>query len=330
MINSPSPTRLLLVVLLLTASRAFSAEPPQLAGAVDDNAVEKHIIDEGIKLMDAGRTVPAQRLIDQLKHTSPVAIPVVASPSVSLTPPQIYRQRRDSVVILSGLDKPPGSKDWQTSVATGFVVAPGGIIFTCYHVVSAHDQATLLATTRTGQVCPVTRVLAASQRDDLAIVQAPGLDAPPLPLSTDAPVGSDVCVISHPDGRYFSLTRGSVTRYSILPTDEGNSALLETSADFAGGSSGGPVFNDRGAVVGIVTSTTAAYSDAPDPPANPAPNNPAPQNKLKNSPPKNAPPKTNPAPNGTNNPDNGGPEIQMVFKECVPAALLIKLIKPAP
>jgi S1-C subfamily serine protease len=57
---------------------------------------------------------------------------------------------------------------------------------------------------------------------------------------------------------------------------------MSITADFAGGSSGGPVLNKNGEVVGMVASTLTAYSDSSDC-------------------------KTHP-----------GPDVQMVFKDFIP------------
>ena len=143
-----------------------------------------------------------------------------------------------------------------------------------------------------GRVFPVKEVLASSQRNDIAIDR---LDLPkgeslaPLPLQSDQPVGSSIAVISHPDRHFYALSLGIISRYHHLqrkPNEK--AAIMAITADYARGSSGAPVLNDRGAVVGIVASTNSVY--------------------YKN--------------------ENGKQEnLQMVFKQCVPAASLLELIE---
>ncbi len=64
-------------------------------------------------------------------------------------------------------------------------------------------------------------------------------------------------VISHPDGRFFSYSEGVIARYF---TDRKNRApRMQITADYARGSSGSGVFNQAGALTGLVSATTSIY-----------------------------------------------------------------------
>jgi len=80
---------------------------------------------------------------------------------------------------------------------------------------------------------------------------ASGLTA--APIFRDEPVGAPVSVISHPNGRFYVFTQGYVSRYAIV----GKRTVVNITADYAKGSSGGPFFNSRGDLVGLVASTTS-------------------------------------------------------------------------
>jgi S1-C subfamily serine protease len=109
--------------------------------------------------------------------------------------------------------------------------------------------------TRDGKMYPITEILAADKSADLAIVRINASDLTPAPLSEGDPLGSPVTVISHPGGNYFSLTLGHISRYWTT-TAQGRSGLRMTiTADFADGSSGGPIFNANGSVTGVVCAT---------------------------------------------------------------------------
>jgi S1-C subfamily serine protease len=95
-------------------------------------------------------------------------------------------------------------------------------------------------------------------------------------------------VISHPDRRFYTLTDGIVSRYSTSTGGGKKTSVMMITADFARGSSGGPVFNDCGAVVGYVGSTVSVYYNV----------------------------------------DKGRKDnLQMVFKQCIPTGNVLKLIK---
>ena len=61
--------------------------------------------------------------------------------------------------------------------------------------------------------------------------------------------------ISHPDSHYFSMTFGRTTRYFQTTRHAAPSLRMGVTADFSEGSSGGPVLNMYGNVVGIISAT---------------------------------------------------------------------------
>jgi S1-C subfamily serine protease len=138
-----------------------------------------------------------------------------------------------------------------------------GAFATGYHVVVQTNYVVLVVMTGDGRVAPVKEVLAANRRADVAILRAAGAGFSTVPLGSSALVGARVSVISHPEEHYFSLTEGLVSRYSVLDDGRRRRGLvaMEITADFARGSSGAPVFDECGAVVGVVSSTESVYSD---------------------------------------------------------------------
>jgi serine protease Do len=60
--------------------------------------------------------------------------------------------------------------------------------------------------------------------------------------------GEPIFVIGHPQGLRFTLSNGIISR------EEGG--IIQISAPISPGNSGGPVYDERGNLLGIVTSTT--------------------------------------------------------------------------
>ena len=244
---------------------------------------------EAGRLIDEGKTTPLDELRAGLARRS-CALPLASPSPGEMAPPEIYARCGESVLVLAGAWKCDKCDRWHVTISTGFVITAAGAFVTNYHVVDNAKHVTLVAMTNDGTVVPVREVMAASKEDDVAILR---IDAgqrrfQPLVLSTDAPVGSSVCVISHPARRFYSLTRGIVSRYFLVRAGEKRAVpRMHITADFARGSSGGPLFNERGAVVGFVKSTASIYYDVSD--------------GKKDS-------------------------LQMVFKECIPASQVLKLI----
>ena len=150
---------------------------------------------------------------------------------------------------------------WHVGSASAFAISSDGIIATNYHVIEEKDGAALGAMDLSGKTYAVTEVLAASKADDVAILRLKDAELKPLPLARQpAPVGTSISVISHPDGRYFTMTKGDVSRYYLFRNKDKSSAhRMAITADYAKGSSGGPVLNGRGEVVGMVSSTNSIY-----------------------------------------------------------------------
>lgn len=136
------------------------------------------------------------------------------------------------------------------SLGTGFVVKSDGWIATNLHVVigGAHVKVTL----RDGRDFDVVEVMAASPERDLVLlrIEAHGLPALHLGDSDAMRPGDPVVAIGNPLGLEDTVSNGLVSaRRKVDPTFE----ILQVSAPIAPGSSGGPLFNDKGEVVGIAT-----------------------------------------------------------------------------
>lgn len=100
----------------------------------------------------------------------------------------------------------------------------------------------------------------------MAIVQVEGGGFTPLPVTAAAPAGSPVWVMSHPQGWLYTFTTGMVSGYITwsTPQGDGQTTWMTMTGDYASGSSGAPILNDHGAVVGVASRTQTLYSDFPE------------------------------------------------------------------
>jgi serine protease Do len=103
-----------------------------------------------------------------------------------------------------------------------------------------------------------------SEPDDLAVlkVDAKGLHALPIGNSDQVLVGDDVVVIGNPAGLEYgwSTTNGIISAINREVTIKDNDGavskkmtLLQTNANVNSGNSGGPMFNEKGEVIGIIS-----------------------------------------------------------------------------
>ncbi|NQT52181.1 trypsin-like peptidase domain-containing protein [bacterium] len=258
------------------------------AEVIDDKARLKRLEASAQAIAEAGKATPVTTLIEQLKRTE-CSLSLARSRRGRMTPAEVYAECVGSVVVLAGIYKCSRCPKWHIAVSSGFFITTRGALVTNHHVVSNKAMQHLVAMTYGGSIYPVKEVLAASEANDVAILQldAPGVAFTPLPLVAGEPVGAPVTVISHPDSRLYTFSEGMVSRRFVHVRKGKPVDTLAITADFARGSSGAPVLNGRGAVVGFVGSTRSVYFKVTE-------------GKKEN--------------------------LQMVFKHCVPSESVLKLI----
>ncbi len=145
----------------------------------------------------------------------------------------------------------------EEGVGSGFVIHPDGWVVTNHHVVAEASRTMLSIPGVSGRV--PARLAGADERTDLALLK---VDLPhPLPTlplgdSDGFPVGAWVLAIGNPFGLEAVATKGIVSgkgrSLSDLPgVHAGGFDFIQTDAAIDRGSSGGPLLNLRGEVVGI-------------------------------------------------------------------------------
>lgn len=147
-------------------------------------------------------------------------------------------------IVMANDDKP-------IALGTGFLVGSGGVIVTNYHVIQRGNSAAIKFPD--GTVVPVDGVLAADKVRDLAIVKVHGKTFHTLTLgnSDDVQVGEEVVAIGNPLSLESTVSNGIVS--GVRTDKEAGGEFLQITAPITHGSSGGPLFNMTGEVVGVTT-----------------------------------------------------------------------------
>jgi hypothetical protein len=164
------------------------------------------------------------------------------SPSVAAlrSPAEIAARSTPSVV----------SVRTEQSLGTGFVVGNDGLVATNLHVVAGNSKITItLADHREFQVVEIYN---GDRQRDLVIMRIEAQKLPVLSLGDSNAIhpGDSVVAIGHPLGLEDTVSNGLVSAIRKLDEDL---TVLQISAPIAPGSSGGPIFNDRGEVIGVAT-----------------------------------------------------------------------------
>jgi V8-like Glu-specific endopeptidase len=156
-----------------------------------------------------------------------------------LTPREIAAKATPSIVSIRTPD----------GFGTGFVVREDGWIVTNLHVVASSDRAVVALPDKT--VYPVVEVVNASASHDLIVLRIDAKKLPPLELANaeDVRPGDPVVAIGHPLGLEDTVSNGLLS--AVRKVDD--LVVLQVSAPIAPGSSGGPIFNEEGRVIGVAT-----------------------------------------------------------------------------
>jgi len=139
---------------------------------------------------------------------------------------------------------------------SGFILTADGLAVTNFHVLSKAYRAE--AELGNGRLFHVLRIRAFDPNQDVALFQLGRqvgrniewpTDLPALVLgnSTDVRVGDRIATITSPEGLSSSVTDGLVSAIRSL----GALRFLQVTAPISPGSSGGPIFDMRGRVIGI-------------------------------------------------------------------------------
>ena len=136
------------------------------------------------------------------------------------------------------------------SLGTGFVVRSDGWVATNFHVVRGATEVTVVFSDH--KEFPVVEIMNANRLHDLVILRIDARGLPVLPVGNSDAVrpGDSVLAIGHPLGLEDTVSNGLIS--AVRHVHEGLD-VLQVSAPIAPGSSGGPLFNDRGEVIGVAT-----------------------------------------------------------------------------
>ena len=176
----------------------------------------------------------------------PVAIVMAVAPARAQSASAAVRDAARHVVMLRGFD----AAGRVTAQGSGFYFGPGRIA-TNYHVIAGATTVRVIGAD--GDTLAATTFAEVADAElDLAILPAPEGHSGGLWLETLYPdVGDHVWAYGSPKGLAGTMTDGIVSAVR----ERSGRTVLQISAPISPGSSGGPVLNERGRVVGVTVSS---------------------------------------------------------------------------
>ena len=138
------------------------------------------------------------------------------------------------------------------STGSGFVIAEDGRIMTNYHVIAGCQDASVFM--EDGSEYYVEYVTGLDIDRDIVVLKIDAVDLPAVKVGDSDLVktGQRVVAIGSPLGLFNTVSEGIISSNSRSIDGQ---RFIQTDAAVSPGSSGGPLFNTRGEVIGVVTST---------------------------------------------------------------------------
>lgn len=164
----------------------------------------------------------------------------------NLTLNQLYEAYKKSVFLIYTTD---GEKEYQGS---GFFITDKGLAISNYHVFEGTSKGLEIIKTYNDKQYSVQKVLEKSKKYDYIIFKVDLRNEfilNPIQINNSKiQIGEDVFAIGNPQGLESTLSKG------IISSLRDNKKIIQTTTEITNGSSGGPLFNMKGKVIGITTS----------------------------------------------------------------------------
>ncbi len=187
-----------------------------------------------------------------MKRGVQIALALICALHVPTTKAQSVPPRKDIPTIAKAADGAivsiVMSKDGQPlAQGSGFLVSKDGLVVTNYHVIAKGSSAVVKLPD--GAFYAVDGVVASDKSRDIAVIKTNGKNFRTLTLgnSDRLQVGEQVVAIGNPLSLESTVSNGIIS--GIRAAKDGK--FLQITAPISHGSSGGPLFNMAGEVVGI-------------------------------------------------------------------------------
>lgn len=243
---------------------------------VDDELLELRITRACGELHKQKQLVACDRLVEAAATAKAFPLAPAAPRSAALSPEDLCALVQKSARIVGHYYLCTECDDWHFSGASGFCVGSEGVVATCHHVLAKDEtmrDAFLVVADLEGHVWPVEKVVADDASADVCVLQVAASGWVPLPFAGKVQQGQRIYCLSNPDHQFGFFSEGLLARRfrERDPVPEGSEPKpadqveprewLHVTCDFAKGSSGAPIVDVRGALVGIAQSTTTVVYD---------------------------------------------------------------------
>jgi S1-C subfamily serine protease len=216
-----------------------------LPGAHHDSSINGSLV---AKQFEKPESIPASNVV-AVTALNPTPATKTFDPSTAVeelpqglpTAGEIFRAASPSVVLVKTYD----ADNNPLLIGSGFFAGNGTVLVTNAHVVAGATRVEYQDSAE--QIHPISGCVAIDVGGDLALLSASG---PPIKFATRVPqVGDHVFVIGNPKGLTQSFSDGLISSVRKTETNQ----VLQITAPISPGSSGGPVLDTTGQVIGVAS-----------------------------------------------------------------------------
>lgn len=242
------------------SSPSTPAPPPAVVRKAPPSHSRPPAPDQPLRLLDSPPRKPraAPSFVTQAVRTVGTAVVRIDTERLIRPPSQQIDPLLDDPQLAKIFGDIPLRQRLERGQGSGFIISPDGYLLTNAHVVRAAQKVTV---TLTDGRSFIGVVKGADEFLDLAVVKIDpeGKELPVAPMgsSADLEVGDWVIAVGNPVGLDNTVTLGIVSSLNRSSAEVGipekRLNLIQTSASLNMGSSGGPICNQWGEVVGIST-----------------------------------------------------------------------------
>jgi S1-C subfamily serine protease len=174
--------------------------------------------------------------------------PIAVSPSFSqqeLSASGIFAKESDAVVLIGAFKTKKDAR-----LGSGFIISPNGLIITNYHIIK--DAKDIIVKLKDKKQL-VANLLVFDETKDIAVIKIPALKLKTVAMGNSdlVKIGERVIAIGNPLGLESTISDGLI---SAVRTMDNGVKMFQTSVPLSSGSSGSPIFNYKGEVVGVTVS----------------------------------------------------------------------------
>jgi S1-C subfamily serine protease len=227
------------------------------------------LISEGVNLVQRNNSIQTQIAGEAIKQTIKQVPQILSGGDDAEQAPSSQEESQSPISELAASDRPGDLPGFiatilpstvlvvcESSQGSGFALdmSPfsgdmGTVVVSNWHVFEDCPRlGPVYLTTSSGEVFEAA-LIDADETGDLALISAPGLNITPLKPSSRFAVGDWVMAAGNPEGVTGMATTGSVANYKPEVEEIFADALIGP------GSSGGPLVNNKGEVIGVTTWT---------------------------------------------------------------------------